>query len=175
MIGSLGGAFVRRSPRNGARQVCNRDAALDEIEKAHPRVLDLFLQILDAARVTMASGETLDLSGFYIVFTSNIAASEILNLQHSSFTTMERHVLAKAQQSLRPELYARVAEKLVFNRLSYEVQIEIARLHIGRELSFLRDKGFHLTAGHAVVSFLMQRGFHPRLGARPLRDTMKSV
>jgi ATP-dependent Clp protease ATP-binding subunit ClpA len=145
----------------------------DEIEKAHPRVLDLFLQILDAARVTMASGEALDLSGFYIVFTSNIAASEILNLQHSSFTTMERHVLAKAQQSLRPELYARVAEKLVFNRLAYEVQMEIARLHIGRELSFLRDKGFHLTVGHAVVSFLMQRGFHPRLGARPLRDTIE--
>ncbi len=145
----------------------------DEIEKAHPRVLDVFLQILDAARVTMASGETLDLSGFYIVFTSNIAAAEIINLQHSSFATMERHVLAKAQRTLRPELYARVAEKLVFNRLSYDVQMEIARFHIGRELAFLRDKGFHLTAGHAVVSFLMQRGFHPRLGARPLRDTIE--
>jgi ATP-dependent Clp protease ATP-binding subunit ClpA len=145
----------------------------DEIEKAHPRVLDLFLQILDAARVTMASGETLDLSGFYIVFTSNLAAAEILNLQHSSFATMERHVLAKAQQSLRPELYARITEKLVFKRLSYDVQMEIARLHIGRELSFLCDKGFDLTAGHSVVSFLMQRGFHPRLGARPLRDTIE--
>ena len=51
--------------------------------------------------------------------------------------------------------------------------MEIARLHIGRELSFLRDEGFHLTVGHAVVSFLMQRGFHPRLGARPLRDTIE--
>jgi ATP-dependent Clp protease ATP-binding subunit ClpA len=145
----------------------------DEIEKAHPRVLDVFLQILDAARVTMASGETLDLSGFYIVFTSNIAAAEIINLQHSSFATMERHVLAKAQRTLRPELYARITEKLVFNRLNYDVQMEIARLHIGRELSFLRSKGFDLTLGHAVVSFLMQRGFHPRLGARPLRDTIE--
>src|SRR5256886_2295410 len=145
----------------------------DEIEKAHPRVLDVFLQIVDAARVTMASGETLDLSGFYIVFTSNIAAAEIINLQHSSFATMKRHVLAKAQRTLRPELYARITEKLVFNRLNYDVQMEIARLHIARELSFLRDKGFHLTAGHAVVSFLMQRGFHPRLGARPLRDTVE--
>lgn len=145
----------------------------DEIEKAHPRVLDVFLQILDAARVTMASGETLDLSGFYIVFTSNIAAAEIINLQHSSFATMERHVLAKAQRTLRPELYARIAEKLVFNRLSYDVQMEIARLHIARELSFLRDKGFDLMLGHSVVSFLMQRGFHPRLGARPLRDTVE--
>jgi ATP-dependent Clp protease ATP-binding subunit ClpB len=145
----------------------------DEIEKSHPRVLDVFLQMLDAARVTMASGETLDLSGFYIVFTSNIAAAEIINLQHSSFATMERHVLAKAQRTLRPELYARITEKLVFNRLSYDVQMEIARLHIARELSFLRDKGFDLTLGHSVVSFLMQRGFHPRLGARPLRDTVE--
>jgi ATP-dependent Clp protease ATP-binding subunit ClpA len=147
----------------------------DEIEKSHPRVLDVFLQMLDAARVTMASGETLDLSGFYIVFTSNIAAAEIINLQHSSFATMERHVLAKAQRSLRPELYARITEKLVFNRLSYDVQMEIARLHIGRELSFLRDRGFDLTIGPSVISFLMQRGFHPRLGARPLRDTIEKL
>jgi ATP-dependent Clp protease ATP-binding subunit ClpA len=145
----------------------------DEIEKAHPRVLDVFLQILDAARVTMASGETLDLGQFYIVFTSNIAAAEIINLQHSSFATMERHVLAKAQRTLRPELYARITEKLVFNRLNYDVQMEIARLHVARELSFLRDKGFDLTLGHSVVSFLMQRGFHSRLGARPLRDTVE--
>lgn len=108
----------------------------------------------------MASGETLDFSGFYIVFTSNIAASEILNLQHSSFTTMERHVLAKTQQTLRPELFARITEKLVFNRLGYNAQMEIARMHIARELAFLRSKGFNLTIGHFVVSFLMQRGFH---------------
>ena len=146
----------------------------DEIEKAHPRVLDLFLQILDAARVTMASGETLDLSGFYVVLTSNIAASEILNLQHSSFATMERHVLTKAQQSLRPELYARIGEKLVFNRLSYDVQIQIARLHLARELTFLRSKGIDLEADESVISFLFQRGFHPRLGARPLRDTIET-
>ena len=145
----------------------------DEIEKAHPRVLDVFLQILDAARVTMANGETLDLSGFYIVFTSNLGGADILNLQHSSFATMERHVLARAQQSLRPELFARITEKLVFDRLSYDVQLDIAKLHIDRELAFLRGKGFNLTAGESVMSFLMQRGFHPRLGARPLRDAIE--
>jgi ATP-dependent Clp protease ATP-binding subunit ClpB len=74
----------------------------DEIEKAHPRVLDVFLQILDAARVTMASGDTLDFSNHYIVLTSNIGASEILHVQHSTQATMERHVLTRAQQSLRP-------------------------------------------------------------------------
>ena len=151
----------------------NGTLLFDEIEKAHPRVLDVFLQMLDAARVTMASGDTLDLSGFYIVFTSNIAAAEIINLQHSSFATMERHVLSKAQRTLRPELYARITEKLVFNRLSYDVQMEIARLHIARELAFLREKDFKTTVAKDVVSFLMQRGFHPRLGARPLRDTIE--
>jgi ATP-dependent Clp protease ATP-binding subunit ClpA len=145
----------------------------DEIEKAHPRVLDVFLQVLDPARVTMANGEVLDLSGFYVVFTSNLGAAELLNLQHSSFTTMERLVLTKAQRSLRPELYARITEKIVFNRLSYDVQLDIARLHIARELALLREQGFNLSSDESVLSFLIQYGFHPRLGARPLRDAIE--
>ena len=145
----------------------------DEIEKAHFRVLDIFLQILDAARVTMASGETLDLSGFYIVFTSNIASAEIVGLQYSSFATLERHVLSHAQQAMRPELYARINEKLVFNKLSYDVQLEIARLLLDQELAFLRGRGRNLTADASVLAFLVRRGFHPRLGARPMRDAVE--
>ena len=147
----------------------------DEIEKAHPRVLDIFLQIFDAARVTMANGETLDLSGFYIVFTSNIAAAEMLELQHSSFATMERHVLARAQQTMRPELFARINEKLVFQRLSYDVQLEIARLLLDAELEFLRAAGHALSVDESVLPFLVQRGYHPRLGARPMRDTVEKL
>src|SRR5436189_3689053 len=139
----------------------------DEIEKAHPRVLDIFLQILDAARVTMASGETLDLSAFYIVFTSNIGSADILNLQHSTFATMERHVLTRAQQALRPELYARITEKLVFNRLSYDHLLEIAELQLNDELRFLRQQGYELQPDKTVLPFLVLKGFHPRLGARP--------
>ena len=145
----------------------------DEIEKAHPRVLDVFLQILDAGRLTMASGETLDVSGFYAVFTSNLASSELMTLQHSSFTTMERHVLTRAQQSLRPELYARINEKLVFNRLTYETQLEIAQMLLDGELNFLRGKGCELVASKAVLPFLVRHGFHARLGARPMRDTVE--
>jgi ATP-dependent Clp protease ATP-binding subunit ClpA len=145
----------------------------DEIEKAHPRVLDMFLQILDAARVTMASGETLDLSGFYVVFTSNIASAEIVGLQHSSFSTMERHVLGHAQQSMRPELYARITEKLVFNKLGYDIQLEIAQLLLAEELDFMRGKGHCLEPAETVLPFLVRRGFHPRLGARPMRDAVE--
>jgi ATP-dependent Clp protease ATP-binding subunit ClpA len=147
----------------------------DEIEKAHPRVLDILLQILDAARVTMASGETLDWSGFYIVLTSNIAAADVLELQHSSFATMERHVLTRAQQTMRPELYARINEKLVFRRLSYDIQLEIAQLLLTEELTFLRTKGIELEADQAVLPFLVRHGYHPRLGARPMRDTVERL
>jgi ATP-dependent Clp protease ATP-binding subunit ClpB len=147
----------------------------DEIEKAHPRVLDVFLQILDAARVTMASGDTLDFSKHYIVLTSNIGAAEILHIQHSTQATMERHVLTRAQQSLRPEIFARITEKLVFNRLTYDDQLEIARLLLANELEFLRLKGIALTPTETVLPFLVRHGFHPRLGARPMRDAVEKL
>lgn len=147
----------------------------DEIEKAHPRVLDVFLQILDAARVTMASGDTLDFSRYYIVLTSNIGAAEILHVQHSTHATMERHVLTRAQQSLRPEMFARINEKLVFNRLTYDDQLEIAGLLLINELDFLRGKGFTLTPAESVLPFLVRHGFHPRLGARPMRDAIEKL
>lgn len=142
----------------------------DEIEKAHSRILDIFLQVLDAARVTMADGDTLDLSGFYVVFTSNIGGADLLNLQHSTFATMERHVLARAQQTMRPEFFARITEKLVFARLSYDHQLEIAKMLLDGELNFLRSKGYDLNLDPAVLPFVVRRGFHPRLGARPMRD-----
>jgi ATP-dependent Clp protease ATP-binding subunit ClpB len=147
----------------------------DEIEKAHPRILDVFLQILDAARVTMASGDTLDFSRHYIVLTSNIGAAEILHVQHSTQATMERHVLTRAQQSLRPEIFARITEKLVFNRLTYDDQLEIARLLLVSELKFMQNKGYKLEPTDAVLPFLVRRGYHPRLGARPMPDAVEKL
>jgi ATP-dependent Clp protease ATP-binding subunit ClpB len=163
--------------RGTLAMACDRSSygtlLFDEIEKAHSRVMDLFLQILDAARVTMASGETLNLSGFYVVLTSNIASAEIVGLQHSSFATMERHVLGHAQQSMRPELYARITEKLVFSKLTYDVQLDIAQLLLAQELDFMRGNGHELMADPSVLPFLVRRGFHPRLGARPMRDAVE--
>jgi ATP-dependent Clp protease ATP-binding subunit ClpA len=86
---------------------------------------------------------------------------------------MERHVLGKARRSFRPELFARITEKLVFNRLTFDVQLGIAAAMLAAELSFFADKGIALTAAPAVLPFLVQRGFHPQLGARPLRDVVE--
>jgi ATP-dependent Clp protease ATP-binding subunit ClpA len=147
----------------------------DEIEKGHPRIMDLFLQLLDAARITIATGETLDFSGFYIVMTTNIGSAELMSLQHSSEATLERHVLTRAQQALRPEVFARISEKLVFHRLSYEHQLEIAQKFIAREVEFLTSRGHTLQLDESVLPFLVRKGFHPKLGARPMRDAVEKL
>jgi ATP-dependent Clp protease ATP-binding subunit ClpB len=145
----------------------------DEAEKAHPRVLDILLQLLDAARITIATGQTLDFSGFYVWLTSNIGSAELMTLQHSNDATLERHVLSRAQQALRPEIFARITEKLVFGRLSYEHQLEIAEKFLTREIEFFAARGLKLELDKAVLSFLVRKGFHPKLGARPMRDAVE--
>ena len=147
----------------------------DEAEKAHPRVLDIMLQLLDAARITVATGHTLDFSGFYIWLTSNIGSAELMSLQHSNDATLDRHVLTRAQQALRPEIFARVNEKIVFHRLSYEYQLEIAEKFLAREVEFLAAQGHKLELEKTVLPFLVRKGFHPKLGARPMRDAVEKL
>ena len=144
----------------------------DEMEKAHPLVLDLFLQILDAGRITLANGETKSLNGYYIVFTSNIGAGEAMRMESSAFATIERTVLRRVDQVLRPELVARINEKLVFNRLPYAIQREICDLMIGREVERLNRLGHHLVVEPATVETLVREGFHRTAGARPMRTTV---
>lgn len=165
-VGYLGG--VRERAAEGS-------LLFDEAEKAHPRVLDILLQLLDAARITVATGQTLDFSGFYIWLTSNIGSAELMSLQHSNDATLERHVLTRAQQTLRPEIFARVNEKLVFHRLSYEHQLEIAEKFLAREIQFLKARGHSLELDKTVLPFLVRKGFHPKLGARPMRDAVEKL
>src|SRR5436190_398929 len=165
-VGYLGG--VRERASEGS-------LLFDEAEKAHPRVLDILLQLLDAARITVATGQTLDFSGFYIWLTSNIGSAELMSLQHSNDATLERHVLTRAQQSLRPEIFARVNEKLVFHRLSYEHQLEIAEKFLSREIEFLAARGHTLKLDTTVLPLLVRKGFHPKLGARPMRDAVEKL
>ena len=144
----------------------------DEMEKAHPLVLDLFLQILDAGRITLANGDTRNLNNYYIVFTSNIGAGEAMRMESSAFATIERTVLRRVDQVLRPELVARISEKLVFNRLPYAIQREICELMIGREFERLKAIGHNLNIEAATVETLVREGFHRTLGARPMRNTV---
>ena len=176
-LGLLLGAKLGETGYLGAMRERAAEGSLlfDEAEKAHPRVLDIMLQLLDAARITVATGQTLDFSGFYIWLTSNIGSAELMSLQHSNEATLERHVLSRAQQALRPEIFARINEKLVFNRLSYEHQLEIAEKFLVREVEFLKSRGHKLELDKTVLPFLVRKGFHPKLGARPMRDATEKL
>jgi ATP-dependent Clp protease ATP-binding subunit ClpA len=115
------------------------------------------------------------ISGFYIWLTSNIGSAELMSLQHSNDATLERHVLTPAQKSLRPEIFARLNEKLVFHRVSYEHQLEIAEKFLSREIEFLAAHGHRLKLDATVLPFLVRKGFHPKLGARPMRDAVEKL
>ncbi len=146
----------------------------DEIEKAHPRVLDIFLQVLDAGRITVANGETLNLCNFYIVATSNIGAEALMELKNSPIATVERFIEDLAAAELRPEVLARFNVRCVFQKLGYDSQKRIATIMLNKELKLLKSKGYNLTAGKGVLEIMVANGVEPRLGVRRMRSTVET-
>ena len=145
----------------------------DEIEKAHRLIWDLFLQMLDAARITLADHRTYELSGFYIVCTSNIGSQQLLRPTRLPFATLERAVLSELHRFFRPELVGRFDEKIVFKPLCPDIQRQIGRLAIDEELARLRQKGFDLSISEGAFEFLLRHGIHKTLGARPMKKTVQ--
>jgi ATP-dependent Clp protease ATP-binding subunit ClpA len=142
----------------------------DEIEKAHPRVLDVLLQLLDAARLTTGRNRVLDFSNWYVVLTSNIGAQRIMTMRKSKFETMDRLVRQDAQREIRPEIFARITLTVVFNKLDFDAQCAIAGGMIAKECEALAGRGFAVASDEDVSEVVIQRGYHERLGARPMRD-----
>lgn len=145
----------------------------DEIEKAHPLVLDLFLQVLEDARITLATGETLDLRGFYPGFTSNIGTEETIRMENAPFSSVERTVLMRVRERLRPELVGRITEVIVFARLDYVTQRAVCEALIRHEITRLVALGFCLETSSDAVEFLVRVGYHRSLGARPMRAAVE--
>ena len=145
----------------------------DEIEKAHRLIWDLFLQMLDAARITLNDHRTYDLSGFYLVCTSNIGSERLLRPTRLPFTTLERAVISELYKFFRPELVGRFDEKIVFKPLSPDTQREIGQFAIFEELARFREKGFDLRVPEEAFEFLVRRGIHKAFGARPMKKTVQ--
>ena len=140
----------------------------DEIEKAHPNLIHLFLQMSGAARLTLACGDSLDLRGFYLIVTSNLGSAEIIGRDHLTFTSLERHVVRCIEQYFRPELLGRFEYPFVFRPLSRKAQAEITEQHFRQVLAYQQQLGRQVRFEPEVLSFLIHRGFSPRLGARRL-------
>jgi ATP-dependent Clp protease ATP-binding subunit ClpA len=147
----------------------------DEIEKAHPRVLDILLQILEPARVTTGANRPLDFSGWYVAMTSNIGAARIMAMRRSIYETMRRLVRQDAQRELRPEIFARITEVVVLNRLDYAAQTRIAAGVVDGEIIAHAERGHDVTAARGVTDAVIHHGYSERLGARPMRDTAERM
>ena len=137
----------------------------DEVEKG-TEFHDLLLQVLEPGRVTLACGEVVDLSRFVIVCTGNIGSAETLDATDSNFRTLERHILDRAKQTLRPEILNRFDDLVVFRALEFDAQREIVELKLREYLASIPYAP--LSHDPAVVDFLLRHGMDRRYGARPL-------
>jgi len=168
------GALVERLRSAGGRILL-----LDEIEKANPMVSDYLLGIEEAA-VTLASGETLDLSGLHVIATSNIGSAGIVEMEGVARSSVRRYVEQEAAAHFRPEVLARFTSILVFGHLTRETQLAICRRMLEQEIAFqsgaLSRKFGHphrVRAGADVCRRLVSEGWHRRLGARPMRNVVE--
>ncbi len=173
MLGEDGGAVGRLG-----RVLAEHRAGVllfDEIEKAHRLIWDLFLQITDAARITLSDHRTYGLSDFFIVCTSNVGSQQLLRPTRLPFATLERAVLSELHRTFRPELIGRFDERIVFKPLSPETQREIGRMVISDELARLRKRGIDLIIPDESFEFLVRRGVHRTFGARPMQRTVQRL
>jgi ATP-dependent Clp protease ATP-binding subunit ClpB len=129
--------------------------------------------MLEPGRLTLATGEVVSFVDDYVAFTSNLGSAEAMRMSRSSPTSVEQAILRRVAEALRPEILARIPDKLVFSRLTPDVQREIAELHLAAEVGRLRTGGFDLEVSREALEFLIREGFHPHLGARPLRQTIE--
>jgi ATP-dependent Clp protease ATP-binding subunit ClpA len=145
----------------------------DELEKAHPKVFDLFLQILDPGVITLSTGEAVSFAGDYIAFTSNIGAVEAERMARSSFGSIEHATLRRLSQALRPEFMARVPEKFVFARLEPAVLRAIAEAHAVNESTRLKNAGFDVQITRSALDFMLRESHGSRSGARYVRQLVE--
>ena len=98
---------------------------------------------------------------------------EAMRMEHSRFASVEQAVLRSVERNLRPELIARLDEKLVFARITPETLREICALEVARETARLRGLGYDLEVSREALELLVRKGFHSQLGARPMRKTVE--
>ncbi|WP_336216767.1 ATP-dependent Clp protease ATP-binding subunit, partial [Nonomuraea sp. LPB2021202275-12-8] len=143
---------------------------LDEIEKAHPDVMNILLQMLDDGRLTDGQGRTVDFTNTIVIMTSNIGAQMILE---ASGDLPREQIMDMLRHSLRPELLNRIDETIVFERLEQEQLRQIVDLLLEKTRQRLRGQAVELEVSDAAKDWLARRGFQPEFGARPLRRTIQ--
>ncbi|MDJ0619620.1 MAG: ATP-dependent chaperone ClpB [Calothrix sp. MO_192.B10] len=147
----------------------------DEIEKAHPDVFNIFLQILDDGRVTDAQGHTVDFKNTIIIMTSNIGSQYILDVagDDSRYDEMRHRVMEAMRTSFRPEFLNRIDEIIIFHALLKEQLRQIVQLQVEKLHQRLGDRNMSLKLADASLDFIADVGFDPVFGARPLKRAIQ--
>ena len=146
---------------------------LDEIEKAHPDVFNILLQLLDDGRLTDNKGRTVNFNNTIIIMTSNIGSAHISNFNNNvdNFDKEKIHslILSELKSSFRPEFLNRIDETIIFNALSKEVITKIVEFQINELNNNLIQKEIKLDISPYAVEYLSNKGFDPQYGARPIK------
>ena len=149
---------------------------LDEIEKAHPDVFNILLQVLDDGRLTDSHGRTVDFKNTVLIMTSNLASDVIQSAAGASRADeIKDAVMAVVKQHFRPEFLNRIDDSVVFQPLT-EVNIKaIARIQVDRLLARIAEQGIEMTLEDEVFNNLAEAGFDPAYGARPLKRLIQRM
>ena len=145
----------------------------DEIEKAHPDVFNVLLQILEDGRLTDGQGRTVDFKNTVIIMTSNLGSQFIVDLTDRKET--ERRVTVALQQAFKPEFLNRIDEIVIFNPLGREEIKHIVEIQLKRLERLLADRKISIEVTDAAKALLAERGYDPVYGARPLKRTIQRM
>jgi ATP-dependent Clp protease ATP-binding subunit ClpB len=147
----------------------------DEIEKAHPDVFNIMLQILDDGRLTDSQGRTVDFRNSVVIMTSNIGSQYILDLagDDEKYDLMRDRVMEAMRANFRPEFLNRVDELIIFHSLRQEQLREIVKLQVQRLEKRLSDRKMSLVLSPAALDWIAQVGYDPVYGARPLKRAIQ--
>jgi len=155
----------------------------DEVEKAHPDVMNLLLQILEEGMITDSLGRKIDFRNTILILTSNVGADVIkrqvtvgfgaMTGVDDDYDNMRDKILEKAKEHFKPEFLNRLDEKIVFHTLNRENLIEIVDLEISMVLKRLLEKDIALSLDQKAKEFLIEQGYDPNYGARPMRRAVE--
>ncbi|WP_400997509.1 ATP-dependent Clp protease ATP-binding subunit [Agromyces sp. GXQ0307] len=145
----------------------------DEVEKAHPEVFDVLLQVLDDGRLTDGQGRTVDFRNVILVLTSNLGSQFLID-PTLSWEEKEQAVMAAVRQAFKPEFVNRLDDLVVFSALTHEELGEIVNLSIDRLTARLHERRLELGVTPDARTWLSERGYDPLFGARPLRRLIQT-
>lgn len=146
----------------------------DEVEKAHPDVFNVLLQVLDDGRLTDGQGRTINFTNTVIILTSNLGSDYLANLEEgTSSESVREQVMDVVRASFRPEFINRLDEILLFNRLELSDLTHVVDIQLERLRQLLEDRGIELTLDDEAKKWLAEKGYDPIYGARPLKRVIQ--